>query len=405
MSNPLLDAATRALSTGRHAGQIDRVTLEVSVDGRSEQVTISMRDGKLRCIASDGSQQGPHIDAALSFIAGASLDRISQPPTAPTEAQPAELEKAPVDALAVGLEDLVVAVARAGLEEANDSPSVSNGFDEVLAAAPQPVPTGLSRWVGRLRSAIERRDVALAARLLDGASRVSIDLRDDSRTAVAQTRIGAWLGRQRDSAPGLKLFSDRTLIELAREWLDGVEQIERRYLLDLRSGELYREERLRSERGSLGPCPRQLAVGLAEVQPGPSPRKIRLLQYVVQPEVSASTWARIAQFAQRDFRALNDGYRQALVDFPGVAEPFALVAPELLDRDHGLNPLDATGRALPIAHQASTSRGAAFEMLNAADDPLWIAGRLTHANGDVEIAPLSFASHLPLGGAAFERLS
>ena len=408
MSNPLREAIVSELASQNQRsvrGEVGRVSVEVTIDGKAEIVNLSLRDGVLVSVATDGSQQGPYIDAAIAFLGGAELDRISQPPRVSLNPPAPALEQA-ADVIATALDDLVVAIARVGFDQAADSPSVDDGLERLIQVAPDPLPRGLSRWIGRLRESIAKNDAITAARLLDGACRLAFDLRDKDRSAQGHQRVIAWTGGPRDSTPGLELLYDRTLVELAREWMAGIDTsgLERRYLLDLQSGEIFREERLRNDRASVGPCPRQLAVGLAEVEPGPEPRRVRLLQYVVQPEVSPTTWVQITQFARRDFHQVADWYRKTLKSFPGLAEPFALIAPHLLDRDHGMNPMDASGRSLPIASQRQPALAAAFESLNAADDPLWIAGRLVHSADGVELTPLSFATHMPHGGAAFQRL-
>ena len=408
MSNLLREAIAAKLAAQsiepNHA-EVGRVSVDITLDERTETVTLSLRDDKLLCVATDGSLQGPYIEAAIAFLGGAEFERISQPPRVSLN-PPASGAEQPIDTLATALDDLVVAIARVGFDQAHDSPSVDDGLQRLLKVAASPTPRGLSRWVNRLRDAIDNDEATKAARLLDGASRLARDLQENDRSAEAHQRVIAWTGGQRDSTPGLELLYDRTLVELAREWLGGVDNsgIERRYLLDLRSGEVFREERLRSERASVGPCPRQLVVGLAEIEPGPAPRRVRLLQYVVQPEVSATTWARIGQFAQRNFHEVAETYRASLKAFPGLAEPFALIAPQLLDRDCGMNPMDSDGRSLPISRTRMPELAAAFESMTAADDPLWIAGRLEHSEDGVEILPLSFASHLPQGGAVYQRL-
>ena len=275
-------AARRALA--QHDGslppttRVARAVVEVLVDGRTELVTLSLRDGELICSASDGRTDGPHVVAALSFVASedgeAEGDEAvpahkSSPGTLPPPSSPG---KHPI---AGALDDVLTAVVRLGAIEAHDSPSVDETIERLLKVAPTPLPYGLSRWIGRLRKSIAERDVDHLARVMDGASRVVGDLTLTLASKDSKRRVGAWLAPTR--VGDVDTITDCVLVEVAREILSGATRgaLERRYLVEPSSGNIYREERRRTaEEGSVGPCPRQVAVGLAELEHGPSPRRV-----------------------------------------------------------------------------------------------------------------------------------
>ncbi len=394
MPSRLREAAQRYLLAlpSSAAGEVERLTVDVSVGGRTELVTISLRDEELHCVSSDGRNDGPHVQAALAFIAGFDTSATG------THARIAdsgadEEEGRPGSDLASAMDDLVTAIIRIGVAEAAASPSVQDALERIIEAAPTPTPPGLLRFVGRMRASIHHADQLLVARILAGASLLASDLRARETSVEQQQRIQAWLGRTSESGPNLELLSDRTLIEVGREWLWGTERgsLERRYLIDLETGEVFREDRLRTENGSLGPSPRQLSVGLAEVQQGPSPRRIRILQYAVSPTVSRMSWQRLEQRAHRDFQTLADDYRTALTAFPTLSEPFACIAPSSYDRAEGLTPVDGNGHALPIVRGDHYGVALALDVLARERDPQWMVGRLVDVEGTLMLAPFGFA--------------
>ena len=73
MSTPLHDAAAkrlRAFGGSDLGGSVRRLSIDVEVDGRAETILISLRGDRLRCVSSDGSESGGHVEAALRFVAG-----------------------------------------------------------------------------------------------------------------------------------------------------------------------------------------------------------------------------------------------------------------------------------------------------------------------------------------------
>src|SRR5690606_25355215 len=120
------------------------------------------------------------------------------------------------------------------------------------------------------RSSLATADDRGLARAMFGAVRLAEDLRAKQRSEEAWRRIVSWLGTTARPAGTVQALTDRVLVEIARESLSGRVRaaIERRYLLDLTSTEVFREERAAGQAASVGPCPRRIDVGLGEAEQG-----------------------------------------------------------------------------------------------------------------------------------------
>lgn len=397
MSTRLRDAAVqhlRSLGTGTGEGAVRRLTMDVEAEGRVEMVTLSLRDGELQCVCSDARNDGPHVLAALRFVAGLEQREDSSPP-GPIASAAGRAEQSPDQELASALDDLLTAITRVGVEKAQYAPSVDAALGRVVSTAPQPTPSGLGRFIGRLQHELRSAELHRVARLLQGASELADALRAEGPGLELQQRLSAWLGTRPGSLPQVELLYDRTMIEVGREWLSGTERasLERRYLVDVRSGRVYREDRPRNASASLGPCPRLVQVGLAEVETGPSPQRIRVLQYEVRPEVPAESWQQLQQVALRSFAEVTEGYRQSVQASPSLAEPFALVAPYRIERNGVFKAFDAEGRQLVL--NRSERRGAVlafYALLAQGAEPAWLAGRLTDTGTTVCITPFAFGT-------------
>jgi hypothetical protein len=398
MSTRLRDLAVqhlRSIGATTAEGAVRRLTVDVEVEGRTEMVTMGLRDGELQCVSSDGRNDGPHVAAALRFITGAERRDDSSPPRAAASIGGRAREQGPANDLAEALDDLLTAITRVGVDKAQYAPSVDAALERVTDVAPQPTPPGLGRFIGRLQHEIRSGEFRRVARILDGASQLAEALRTDAPTLESEERLGAWLGTLPGSTPKVELLYDRTMIEVGREWLSGTERasVERRYLIDIRSGCIYREDRPRNATASLGPCPRQLCVGLAEVEAGPAPQRIRVLQYEVQPDVPQASWDRVQQVASRNFAKVTDGYRQSVQAHPSLSEPFALIAPYRVECNGIFKAFDADGRQLLL--NRSERRGAVlafYDLLSEGLEPSWVAGRLTDTGAAVCLTPFAFGS-------------
>lgn len=394
MSTRLREAAIRqlgSLTTAADDEAVRRVSIDVEVKGRVETVILSLRERELRCVSSDGLNDGPHVAAALRFVAGFEMPDASLHPGPPVAQSDAEEPQAPNE-LADALDDLLTAVTRVGARGAQYAPSVDATLERLLEAAPRPTPSGLGRFVGRLQRELRSENPQGVARMLDGAARLVEALRHGAPSDESKHRIDAWLGRKPGGNAQVERLYDRTMVEVGREWLSGAERAttERRYLVDVQTGAVYREDRPRNAVASLGPCPRELRVGFAEVDAGPAPRRIRVLQYEVEPDVRSDTWERLKQTASCSFPEVIDAYRQSLSTDPALAEPFAVIKPYRIERNGVFKAFDPEGHQLVL--DRSERRGAVlafYELLAAGIEPDWLAGRLTDTGATMCLTPFA----------------
>ncbi|MEM9073425.1 MAG: hypothetical protein AAGE52_33275, partial [Myxococcota bacterium] len=302
--------------------------------------------------------------------------------------------------LASAVDDLLLAVVRRGVADAYGTASVDEAIEGILAAR-KPTPPGIARFVGRLRAELASQNVTTVARILDGASRLVQTLRASRDAKDAKRRLSAWLGHRHDPDAPRETIHERSLVEVGREWISGTERsaFQRRYLVDATNGEILCEERPRTQPGSVGPCPREIMVGLAEVQHGPVPRRVRLLQYAVALDVSANLWDRVAGVGARSVDDLAPRYRGDLKAFPALAEPVALVRAERLDLDRSMLVTPAGDTlALSLAEGCEER----LRALTKERTPRWLMGRLDD-NEDSQLV-LSVLSAGFGGDRPYERL-
>lgn len=358
---------------------VRRVSLEVA----GEQVTLWLRGGRLHESCTCGVERCEHAQGARRLLLDrgpATLERVrgsSRPPPAIPEQR----------LLHEAIEALALATARAGVV-AQDSPSIRSALDQLLAAAPAPLPLALARWVGRFQDAREQGEVGEVARLLDGLLRLGDALRGGSAPELPALRR-AWLGSLEPL--GTTPVADVSLLEVAREWLDGVERVEleRRYLVELASGAAYVEERRRSEPEiSVGPCPRLAHVAYAEVDGAARPPRARLHQYTISSAVPESAWQRLLELALTELSTVRGLFSSEQSSSPGLAEPFVIFAPSELAPEEGAV-LDREGERLAIG---SERRSTGLEPLLAArgtGDLAAVLGRLSSGAAGLVLHPLS----------------
>jgi hypothetical protein len=405
--------AARAALTQLYAGEatpgagVDRLSVDVELDGRSETVSLRLRGAELSWSCTCAQPECRHARVALTFLAGAEGDRedriteVWDQPVVGGSSPGAERRRlaqddaaADVDraALAEVLEDLLQAVVRAGVG-VGASAALDDALQRLPRAAPSPLPLAVSRWIGRLKRALAAHDSDDVARLLAGASLLIDDLHVRPASSSARQRIRSWLGTLDDDADGIARLTDRTLIEVVREPLTGVERaaVERRYLVDLSDGAIYREDRPPgAATASIGPCPRVVTVWLAIAEQGAAPQRLRLLQYAVSPAIEPLIWEQLAGCAVRDWNALLATYRGAARAYPGLCEPFALVAPAKLVHDLSPVLIDHAGRSLHLVHPDNPPALRYLEAFTAGETaPAWVAGRMFDRDGVLAMAPLA----------------
>ena len=404
------EAAQKALSrldgaTTQSGAKISRAVIDVETAAGSELVTVVMRGDELLVSTSAPDSEGEHVRSALRLLAGEGgpVTRSSSPPPGPevvAGSSSGQVVAHREDGVAAAIDDLATAISRLGASNAHAAPSVEEGIARLFDAVGRPAPVDLSRWIGRLRRALADSDAELLARLLYGATLVANDLRTASPSSTAIRRIVSLLGA--DSLPALGhvepaiAIYDRVLIEIGRQWLFGRERagIERRYLVDIGNGEIFREDRLRTgpSTASIGPCPRVLTVGLGEVEDTGPPRELRLRQYAVATEVTAADWSSVLSCAVASFSDLLARYRADLEVFPGLVEPFAIVAPARFSAGERAF-FDADGAPLPIGRASGDSVVEAIATLTGGTAPAWVAGRVVDSAGTLVLLPSSLLVH------------
>lgn len=377
-----------------------RALLEVEVAGQREWVTVTLgaEGDEPRASTPDGSTGGPYVEAALAILG---LGVKGQPPSVlpertafrraslPPPEDPGHLDEGGMP-LAVAFEDLVTAVARVGVDEAAEAPSVLAARERLVAAASSPLPLGLARYLGRLKGALVARDVVLAALLLEEASRFTRAARQGTNTRRDRERSRAFLGT---GEPGHETISDRVMVELSREWVAGTERgsLERRLLADVETGALHFETRTRQGAISLGPCPRTVRVGLAEVESGPAPQTLRVMQYEVSAGLAPDVYDDLLAHAEDDVAAVRARYQDAIEASPGLAEPFVILAPVRLVREGELALMDAAGETLALADVDAEGRSAALE--GGLEGSLeWVVGALHERSGRFALDPHGYGA-------------
>jgi hypothetical protein len=319
-------ALENAPAGARHDAKLQRILVDVELDGRTELVVLELHDGRLAARATDGRPDSPFIEAALALFArsgsrsaGPASERVAPGPPVPQKGS---------EPLAQELVELVTAVARAGASR-HDSPLVRDALARVSRATKA---LSALRWVGRVEEALATRDTLEAGRLLEGAMR--------------------WVERQPRVEPSdwvpsaeCERLVDRTFVEIGREQLDGhVVTLERRYMMELGTGEVFAEERSRGEPApSLGPASRTVLAGYAEASLASVPRRLALRQYTLELGHTESTFERLRELATEGFSVATESALDALDRAPALAEPVIVIRLESVAVD-----------AIPIARGASS---------------------------------------------------
>jgi hypothetical protein len=286
---------------------------------------------------------------------------------------------------------VITAAVRTGIESSKHGPALKLALDTLARITEREAAAGLERFIGRLRNAVEFGDVEECAMLLGGATQLVADLSESDPSAPALERISGWI-----QLPGLASretpIYEHDFVEMGREWVAGVSRasIERRYLVDVASGEIYREVTRAGRKASVGPSPRFIHAGLALACPGTVPARIRLLQYEVSPEVPLTVKDALVGHASRTVAALIGGFRAAHAKAPGQAEPFVLFTPaEVQVEDGAASLLDETGARLPLASSEGLELDTALLRELHGEVPRLVAGRVFLSNGVLILRPFS----------------
>jgi hypothetical protein len=306
-------------------------------------------------LATDGTAaSSPAAQAALSWLAS-DLPRTSLPPETRERTTPAGAFAAIGDGgLGAALGDLVTALARSGTRAA-DGPAIREALARVGTASAS---IEVARWVGRVRAALAARDEIGLARLVADAHALEVD-------------------------PEPERMIDCTLIELGRELLDGLTPlaIERRHLLDPRTGAILAEERLRDQPASNGPCPRVVSAGLATRT---ATGRVRIVQYSVatfgSDEAERVETLAATSLADAFAAAEKGGLRGA------SREPVSLL--RVAAPDGGIV-RDPSGAPIPLARSEDAAAVTALVDALGKGSPAWMLGRWSLAGDEAALVPLS----------------
>jgi hypothetical protein len=362
--------------------------LNIEIGG--EQVTVWLRHGRVRESCTCGAERCEHVALVLQFLVeGAAASSPGEVRVRSSMRPPAGDSLSP---LAAAFEELCLATARAGIATP-DSPSIKQALAQLREAAPDPVPLSLARWIGRFMESLAAGEVGELSRLLDGALQWGEELRNDGVSFAALANRRAWLGPldAASAGPALDSLAEVTLLEVAREWISGLDRaaIERRYLLDLVGGEIYSEERRRGELEiSLGPCPRLAQVAFAELETATRPRRARLLQYPLSVQVPEAPLQRVVSLAQTEIVGLRERYSADLRASPALAEPFAIFAPADIDAASGLLS-DPRGERLALRNEAGLPSMESLLAATRGSDVVCVLGRLLGRAAGLALHPLS----------------
>ncbi len=352
-------------------GEVPRVVVEVITPGGERGlVTVSLREGRVSAVDDRGERSSALVAAANAWLDGLARAEPAQPGAGEIARDGVRDEPAPGPSLPPGateddtLRDLSLAFVRSGVAGAK-----RGALDEHIRRARSLADSWSSRWTGRFEAALASQDLPTLARLVRGAL----------------ARPTATLGQRVDSR----------LVEVGRERLDGVQprSIERRYLLDLADGKTLVEERLpESALGSIGPMPRTLEVGLAEVWSEPGHATIRVLQYTTSPNLEPTVLARIQELAHVDLALCFDLVDADLRASPGWAEPFVLFAPTSWEA--GLAAADGAGRRVPWSAEEDPAACLLLAEVVERAPPRWVAMRACPRRGAHAFVPLACATEV-----------
>ena len=372
---------------GRLLAQPDLAVRRIAFDVGSEQVVFVLREGRMSAMCTCGVDGCEHFGVVLGLVGEAKTERSAAARTAAAVASLGSSERV-AESLSGAFEELCLAVARTGVLDP-DSPSVTAALEQLLAVAPKPLPTVLSRWAGRFRDALGFGDVGKVARLLDGAC---VSTRMWSGKDAGVNPFFPQAGLSPTGADLSESISEVTLIEVAREWVRGVSRgaIERRYLVELLSGEVFCEERARGEfRASVGPCPRGVYVAFGEVESATRPRRARLLQYTVTPALGDAQWRRLAELGETNLAALSALYVECSGRSPGFSEPFVLLSPKLLHFGTDSSLCDQDGHVLALRDDDDRPQEDVLRALSADGELVWVSGRLLGRSRGIVLRPTS----------------
>ena len=355
--------------------EVPRLVLDVVIaDGARGLVTVSLREGALVAVDERGERSSSLTSAALEFLVSLGKEHTEHGAVRSDHPGPRVSLAPPGGARALDLaRDVALALVRSGLAGAR-----RGAIDEPLRRARVSSDLRVARWAARFEAALGAEDLSLLAQLSRGALSVA--------------------------SPPLVSRVDLRLVEVAREHVDGASAraIARRHLVDLASGAaLVEEHEAGAPAGSVGPMPRMLEVGLAEILDDPGQPVLRVLQYTTSPSLTSAALARLLELASREVPAALDRVEQQVRASPAFAEPLVLFAPSRWEEGR---PLDAEGRLLPLGVHEDAAACLRLAETVAEAEPTLLVARASSRLGAHALVPLSCVVSDPSGADRFVRL-
>lgn len=252
--------------------------------------------------------------------------------------------------LAEELEKLAAAILRGGL--VGESSSTDEALDDIVELVRGRELDALARLVDAIEHAVEERAAAKLAITLAALGHAVDALRGAASELQAELCGPGPLGATE--------LSGLELVEVGRSRQRGVLTVETRLLVDLSTGEMFREVACLGRGLSHGQTGRMLDVDLAQRLPSTEPPRILIHQYEMRPLAARTQLERALSGARTDM-ALAPGVRQEPLRL--VYQPLAvLLAPArvVVERGEGLHLEDENGKRLAVI---SPTGGAATEAL------------------------------------------
>jgi len=412
--------AAGATVAGGDDAAVGSIVVRVGEGADGALVAIERTADGMRVSCSCGRRPCAHLGPALDVFAVAAparpLGGASLPPAPPAPSSASGPRSRPADAaIAPRLRGLLDALVEDGV--AVGSERTDAALEDLVRFLHGVDAYGLHRSLADLRremaTARPSPDRLLrAVETLEAASRVL-----DRRIAGGTAEPGAYellVGRD-VPLDELDVREDLTLLEVARNSARtpfGYRRDER-FLVDLAGGARFVEMvpvpidadyPLLPNRygGSVGPFPRLIRTDLAAIERGPSPQRIRLMQYRVDLGPQDEDLRRLSVAATREVGALYAEFA-ALAGALGVAWPcLAIFAPaRVVFRDGEASLVDAADAVLPFARAVAPETCAAADRFLGRGKVELVVGHLLLLRRTLALSPLALLCDSPRGERIF----
>jgi hypothetical protein len=365
------------------------ITARLVAGTQAHTVVWEFEDSSSRVVCSCGESACAHAAAVLVVLAGEEVpprpdDRPPRPAPAPFASAPAATDREP--AIAEATMELVRQTCIHGLR--GDAKDRDDALARVLDLLRDLDVPDLKRAVASLRRSLTSTepDPALGGTALFRLTTMVDELQQGAGPSVAPSDNGFGAGEQRRE--------EVRLLEVGRD-TQRTPFGERRdvsYFLDLDARVLLRE--LASARPgaaprmSEGPFPKLLLGNLVSIEDGPSPQRIRMLQYTSAGSVADHDLDVFLGSCQTHVDAVYRAFRSsAALD---GQDRVVLFAPDrVIPSTIGVVLADEAGACLPLARRADAGRCAAVDHVQKQGTILAVVGPLVQYSELLAILPLT----------------